>query len=169
MVCVCSIVSSPIISKLESTRVSRVDFYRLTRDPVERVLPAIAGKILGGQARLLVVAASEAQRRAIDEALWAVPPVGFLPHGPADGPDAANDPILIAASLDDPPANGAANVALADGEWNDDALAFDRAFLFFDNSRIDDARATWRKLGAMDDVETHFWKQDDQGRWSEGP
>lgn len=148
---------------------SRVDFYRLTRDPVERVMPAIAGKILDGNAQLLVVAASEAQRRAIDEALWAVQPASFLPHGPADAPDAAGDPILIGASLDPPPANGATHVALADGEWNDGALAFDRAFFFFDNSRIDDARATWRKLGAMDGVEIHFWKQDDNGRWSEGP
>ena len=60
-------------------------------------------------------------------------------------------------------------VALADGEWRDEALGFERSFLLFDNSRIDDARATWRKLSAAEDVETHFWKQDDRGRWSEGP
>lgn len=148
---------------------SRVDFYRLTRDPVERVIPAIAGKVLDSNVQLLVVAGSEAQRRAIDEALWTAHTASFLPHGPADGPGAASDPILIAASLNVPPVNGATHVALADGEWNDGALAFDRAFLFFDNSRIDDARATWRKLGAVDDVEIHFWKQDDHGRWSEGP
>lgn len=148
---------------------SRVDFYRLTRDPVERVIPAIAGKILDGNVQLLVVAAQDAQRRAIDEALWTVQPASFLPHGPADGPDAQFDPILIAASFGTPPANGASHVALADGEWNDAALEFDRAFFFFDNSRIDDARATWRKLGTMDEVEIHFWKQDDHGRWSEGP
>ena len=45
----------------------RVDFYRLTRDPVERVLPAIATRILGNGGRLLVVAAPAMQRRAIDE------------------------------------------------------------------------------------------------------
>ena len=50
-----------------------------------------------------------------------------------------------------------------------EALTFDRAFFLFDNSRIDDARATWRKLGAVEGVERHFWKQDDRGRWSEGP
>ena len=32
---------------------ARVDFYRLTRDPVERVLPAIATRILDGGSRLL--------------------------------------------------------------------------------------------------------------------
>ena len=40
---------------------ARVDFYRLTRDPVERVLPAIATRILGaGDHRLLIDKASPA-------------------------------------------------------------------------------------------------------------
>ena len=37
---------------------ARVDFYRLTRDPAERVLPAIATRILGAGDRLLIVAAA---------------------------------------------------------------------------------------------------------------
>ena len=58
---------------------------------------------------------------------------------------------------------------VADGEWREEALAFERAFLLFDNSRIDDARATWRALTTAEGVEIHFWKQDERGRWSEGP
>jgi len=34
----------------------QVDFYQLSRDPVEQVLPAIAGRILAMGARLMVVA-----------------------------------------------------------------------------------------------------------------
>ena len=45
---------------------ARVDFYRLTRDPVERVLPALAARILANGDRLLVVAAPAMQRQAID-------------------------------------------------------------------------------------------------------
>ena len=148
---------------------ARVDFYRLTRDPAERVLPAIATRILGAGDRLLVVAAPAMQRQAIDDALWTLQPASFLPHGAAGSPDEAIEPILIAGTIDAPPANGARNVALADGEWRDDALSFDRAFFLFDNSRIDDARATWRSLAARDDVDNRFWKQDENGRWSEGP
>jgi len=148
---------------------ARVDFYRLTRDPVERVLPAIATRILGAGDRLLIVAAPAMQRQTIDQALWTLTPVSFLPHGAAGSPDEEIEPILIAGTLDTAPPNRARLVALADGEWRDEALAFDRTFLLFDNSRIDDARATWRKLSAAEDVETHFWKQDDRGRWSEGP
>ena len=148
---------------------ARVDFYRLTRDPVERVLPVLATRILSAGDRLLVVAASAMQRQAIDEALWTLQPASFLPHGAAGSPDEAIEPILIAGTLDPAPANGARLVALADGEWRDEALGFDRVFLLFDNSRIDDARATWRTLAARDDVDNRFWKQDENGRWSEGP
>ncbi|MDR6832261.1 MULTISPECIES: DNA polymerase III subunit chi [unclassified Sphingopyxis] len=147
----------------------RVDFYRLTRDPVERVLPVIAGRILGTGDRLLIVAAPAMQRQAIDEALWTLTPASFLPHGAAGSPDEAIEPILIAGTLDPPPPNDARLVALADGEWRDEALGFDRIFLLFDNSRIDDARATWRTLSARADVDNRFWKQDENGRWSEGP
>ncbi|NIJ36479.1 DNA polymerase-3 subunit chi [Sphingopyxis panaciterrae] len=147
----------------------RVDFYRLTRDPVERVLPAIAARILAAGDRLLVVAASALQRQAIDEALWTVQPASFLPHGAAGSPDEEIEPILLSGTLDPAPANRARLVALADGEWRDEALRFERTFLLFDNSRIDDARATWRKLSAAEDTEIHFWKQDDRGRWAEGP
>lgn len=148
---------------------ARVDFYRLTRDPVERVLPALASRILGNGDRLLVVAASAMQRQAIDEALWTVTPSSFLPHGHAGSPDEAIEPILLAGTLDASPPNGASHIALADGEWREDALGFERTFLLFDNSRIDDARATWRALAAREDVDNRFWKQDDGGRWSEGP
>jgi len=149
--------------------VARVDFYRLTRDPVERVLPAIATRILGNGDRLLVVAAPAMQRQSIDEALWTLQPAGFLPHGNAGSPDEEIEPILLAGTIDAAPPNGATHIALADGEWREEALGFERTFLLFDNSRIDDARATWRALAAREDVDNRFWKQDENGRWSEGP
>lgn len=148
---------------------ARVDFYRLTRDPVERVLPALATRILANGDRLLVVAAPAMQRQAIDEALWTLQPASFLPHGAAGSPDEEIEPILISGTLDPSPPNRATLVALADGEWREEALGFERIFLLFDNSRIDDARALWRVFAARDDVDNRFWKQDESGRWSEGP
>ena len=147
----------------------RVDFYRLTRDPVERVLPAIAARVLANGDRLLVVAAPAMQRQSIDDALWTLQPASFLPHGHAGSPDAAIEPILISGTFDAAVANRATHVVLADGEWRDEALGFDRSFLMFDNSRIDDARTLWRTLAARDDIDNRFWKQDENGRWSEGP
>jgi len=116
-----------------------------------------------------VVAASAMQRQAIDEALWTLTPASFLPHGAAGSPDEEIEPILISGTLAASPPNRASHLALADGEWREEALGFERTFLLFDNSRIDDARALWRTLAARDDVDNRFWKQDESGRWSEGP
>ena len=150
---------------------SRVDFYHLTRDPAPLVVARLAERVLTGGDRLLVVAAEREAREALDAALWSAIPESFLPHPPADqsGVDLAMEPIAIAASLDDGAGNGATMVALADGQWRDDALTFARTLFLFDGQGIDDARSAWRTLSKRDDVECHYWKQDDGGRWREGP
>src|SRR3546814_4673105 len=76
------------------------------------------------------------QRQTIDEALWTLQPASFLPHGHAGSPDEAIEPILISGTLDPSPPNRASLLALADGEWRDEALGFERIFLLFDNSRL---------------------------------
>lgn len=145
----------------------RVDFYRLSRDPVQKVLPALATRLLDQGERLLIVGASAMQRQEIDSALWSHQPASFLPHGAAGSADAASEPIVIAGTWDVPAINKARNVAIADGQWHDDALSFDRVFLLFDDSHIQDARVTWKNLAQAEGVERHFWQQNDQGRWSE--
>jgi hypothetical protein len=59
-------------------------------------------------------------------------------------------------------------VKLLDRAWRDDALTFKRAFYFFDQSTIADARTCWKKLKGTDGVEPRFWRQEG-GRWMEGP
>ena len=143
----------------------KVDFYHLTASPLERVLPRIAERILAEGGRLLVVEADPARRAALDKTLWAYSPDSFLPHGVAGGEHDAAQPVLIASDL--AAANQARNVALADGEWRDDALGFDRAFHFFDEDRIADARAAWKALATRDGIERRYWKQSDSGRWEQ--
>lgn len=150
---------------------ARVDFYHLTRDPAPPVLARLAERVLSGGNRLWIVAADGAAREAIDAALWTAIPESFLPHmsaGVADA-DQADELIAISATLDGPAANGATMLALADGEWRDGALEFSRTLFLFDGSRIDDARAAWRTLSKREGVECHYWKQDEAGRWKEGP
>jgi len=141
----------------------RVDFYHLTRVPLERALPQIAEKVLASGERLLVVAGEEAARAKLDQLLWGYAAESFLPHGIAGGADDAHQPVLIAA--DATAANGARNVALADGQWRDEALGFDRAFHFFDEEKIAEARLAWKALADREGVERHYWKQDEDGRW----
>jgi DNA polymerase-3 subunit chi len=141
----------------------QVDFYHLTKLPLERALPQIAAKVIAAGGRLIIVAGEEGQRVRLDQLLWSYAPESFLPHGQAGGEDDARQPVLIVASPE--AANGARNIALVDGVWREEALAFDRAFHFFDEERIADARAAWRGLADRDGIDRNYWKQNDAGRW----
>lgn len=145
----------------------QVDFYHLAATPIERVLPRIAERLLADGARLLVVADDDALLARLDRQLWDYAPASFLPHARDGGDDDTRQPVLLSASI--VAANGARNVALADGVWREAALGFDRAFYLFDESRIADARAQWRALAGKPDVMRRFWKQDEAGKWREGP
>ena len=144
----------------------RIDFYHLGAMPLEKVLPAIGEKLVAAGGRLLIVAGAD-RLGEMDRQLWSYAAESFLPHGAAGGARDADQPILLSNSVE--PANGARNVALADGEWRDEALAFDRVFYFFDSATIDHARTSWRALKAREGAERHYWKQDEKGRWVEGP
>jgi DNA polymerase-3 subunit chi len=144
----------------------QVDFYQLSRDPVELALPGIARRVLESGARLLVVSGDPAQLARISQGLWSAGPETYLAHDRADSPMPQAQPILLA--VDCAAANGAAMIALADGLWRDEALDFERAFYFFDAATIDGARASWRALRGREGVTPRFWKQED-GKWRQGP
>lgn len=142
----------------------RVDFYQLTNDPAEQVLPLIARNTLAAGERLLVVSEDVKQLERVSEALWTRLPETFLANGHASEPHAARQPILLSAEPE--PANGAKFLALADGIWREGS--FERVFLLFPPARIDDARGCWRMLGTREGVERRYWRQE-QGKWKEGP
>ena len=140
-----------------------VDFYHLDHSPLERVLPSLSEKVLSQGERLLIVAEPAVLIR-LDAQLWTYSPDSFLPHG---RDNSAGQPVLLserAAAL-----NGSANVALADGRWRDEALDFSRAFYLFDNERRDEARESWKALKDHPEVERRYWKQDERGKWVQGP
>ncbi|QIG80555.1 DNA polymerase III subunit chi [Stakelama tenebrarum] len=139
----------------------QVDFYHLTRSPIDRVLPQIAGRLLAQDARLLVVASDESTRNRLDASLWTWSAESFLPHGQAGRADDSLQPVLIAGDVTS--ANGARNIAIVDGEWRDAALGFDRAFHFFSEESIVAARAAWKGLAGRDGVERRYWRQTESG------
>jgi DNA polymerase-3 subunit chi len=143
----------------------QVDFYQLTRDPAEQVIPAIAQKILDDGGRLLVVSGDEAQLDKLSGALWNAKPDSFLAHQTAGLGEDRLQPILLSKAAD--PANGAKMIALADGEWRDAALDFERAFYLFPPDKTDNARFAWRALGNKEGVERRYWKQDGS-KWRQG-
>jgi DNA polymerase-3 subunit chi len=140
----------------------QVDFYQLGGTAPEQVIASLAEKVFGSGGRLLVVAADEGHLARLDRMLWDVEPTAFLPHGVAGGSDDARQPILLSTTPDAP--NLARNILIADGEWRDAALAYDRAFYLFDAAALDGARLAWKLLAGRDGVERRYWAQDD-GRW----
>jgi DNA polymerase III subunit chi len=165
MACGCSIVLWRIILRGDGL-LMQVDFYQLTRDPAETVLPAIAQRIVDTGDRMLIVSNDPAQLDKLSSALWSAKPESFLAHAKAgQGADGAQ-PILLSENAS--PANGAKMIALADGEWRDEALGFQRAFYLFPPDKTDNARTAWRALADKADVERRYWKQDG-GKWRQGP
>jgi len=142
----------------------RVDFYQLGSASVESVIAAIAGKLLGEGQRLLVVAEDDALLARLDRQLWDQNDAGFLAHGIAGGTDDSRQPILLSTAVDAP--NLARNLLIADGEWRDAALGFERAFFLFDAATLEAARLAWKLLSGRDGVERHYWANEG-GKWVE--
>lgn len=142
---------------------TRVDFYQLARDPVEAALPLLARATLNAGERMLVVSGDPAQLTRIGEGLWSLSE-SFLANGRAGEPHAERQPVLLSDRPE--PANGARFLALADGQWRDEAAAFARTFLLFDETTVEAARGVWRSLRGRENTERHFWKQQG-GRWTE--
>ena len=144
----------------------RADFYQLGSQPLEQVIATLAGKLLAGGERLIIVAEDEGQLARLDRVLWDQGAASFLPHSLAGGAEDSRQPVLLSTSPDAP--NRARNMLIADGRWRDSALAFPRAFYLFDSSSIEPAREAWRSLAASEDVECHYWANE-EGRWREKP
>ena len=62
--------------------------------------------------------------------------------------------------------NLARNLLIADGQWREAALSFDRAFFLFGETVIEEARLAWKLLSGRDGVERHYWAHDGT-RWGE--
>ena len=141
----------------------QVDFYQLAATPAEQVVASLAEKVLAADGRLLVIAADPAFLARLDRMLWDSG-ASFLPHGVAGGADDTRQPVLLSTSADAP--NLARNLLIADGEWRDAALSYDRSFYLFDNNTLEGARLAWKLLAGREGVERRYWAQVD-GRWKQ--
>jgi DNA polymerase-3 subunit chi len=140
----------------------QVDFYQLGGVPPEQVIASIAEKLLAADSRLLIVAGEEGLLARLDRMLWDQGKSSFLPHALAGGADDARQPILLSTSPDAP--NRARNMLIADGEWRDAALAYDRVFYLFDSATLEGARLAWKLLAGREGVERRYWAQEG-GKW----
>lgn len=140
-----------------------VDFYQLGGSRPETIIASIAGKLLKDGERLLVVMADEGALTRLDRLLWDVGEASFLPHGLAGAGEDSRQPVLLSTTPD--PVNGARNLLVADGEWREAALTFERAFHLFDTPQLLESRQAWKLLSGREGVERRYWAQE-EGRWT---
>ena len=139
-----------------------VDFYQLGPTSPEQVIASVGEKVLAQDGRLILVAEEEGLLARLDRLLWDQGAASFLPHGLAGGPDDARQPILLTTHPDAP--NLARNMLIADGQWREAALAYDRVFYLFDDATLDGARLAWKLLAGRDGVERRYWAREGE-KW----
>ena len=139
----------------------KIDFWQLSRDPVEKVIALLAQRVLDQGERLLVVSAAPEQRAAIAKELWQAGPDTFLANGEAGAAGAQQQPILLSETIEAP--NGATHAIFADGTFRE-APGFARSFLLFDDASLQHARQTWKALSDREGLERAFFRQDG-GKW----
>jgi DNA polymerase-3 subunit chi len=140
-------------------------FYHLERARVEDALPELLTKLLARDGRALVISPEEGRLAALDQHLWAFRDDSFLPHAMADGPHAADQPVLLAGAPDN--LNQASMLFCLDGADPGDVSAFERVVVMFeasDETALAKARALW-SVHKKTDTLISYWKQDEAGRW----
>ena len=140
----------------------QVDFYQLAGTPPEQVIASLAEKVLDSDGRLLIVRDDETFLARLDRVLWDQESASFLPHGLAGGTDDARQPVSLSTSPDAP--NQARNILIADGEWREAALTYDRSFYLFDDATLEGARLSWKLLAGREGIERRYWAQEG-GKW----
>jgi DNA polymerase-3 subunit chi len=144
---------------------TEVYFYHLERQSLADALPKLLERSLERGWRATVQASSEERVEALDTLLWTYRDESFLPHGTARDRRAAEHPIYLTASDDNP--NAAQVRFLVDGATLADASPYLRVAYIFDGrdeAAVRSARAAWQEARARGDA-VSYWQQDANGRW----
>ncbi|MGI8839681.1 MAG: DNA polymerase III subunit chi [Caulobacteraceae bacterium] len=140
-------------------------FYHLERASLDQVLPELLEKTLARDWRALVRSNDPARVEYLDIWLWAFRDESFLPHGTADEPGAARQPILLTTTDDN--ANGAKALFVVDDAEPGDLTEFERCIVIFDGhdeAAVTAARTRWPALKAAGHPVT-YWRQGESRGW----
>jgi DNA polymerase-3 subunit chi len=148
---------------------SRVDFYHLQMQPVEKVLPKLLEKAYATGKHILVKVGTEDRVPFLNTALWTYDDQSFLPHGAKADGNADRQPIWLTAGQDNP--NQATMLFLVDGALADEEQlnTFERVLNLFDGqseTALQQARQFWKQVKALG-CECCYWQQDENGIWKQ--
>ena len=138
-------------------------FYHLERTGLNHVLPELLEKTLQRGWKAIVRSAVAERIEQLDGWLWSYREDSFLPHAPADEPNAARQPILLTTGTDR--LNAADALFLVDGAEAGDLSGYQRCIVVFDGAdegQLQTARAQFRDSKARGHA-VSYWKQQARG------
>ncbi len=143
-----------------------VAFYHLQRSTLEAALPALLAKTLAAGKRAVVMVGAPERVEALNSVLWTFDPESWLPHGSAADGNAADQPVWLTGSDENP--NGAQFLFLADGATSARVADYERCFELFDGNdpdAVEKARARWTAYKEQG-FALAYWRQTERGGWT---
>ena len=138
-------------------------FYHLERSGLDQVLPDLLERTLGRGWKAIVRTREPDRIEHLDGWLWSYRDDSFLPHGTADEPQKARQPILLTLAMDNP--NGADVLFVVDGAEPGDLAGYARCMIVFDGrdeAQLAFARNQWKAVKAKGHPAV-YWKQQERG------
>ncbi|MFN3572479.1 MAG: DNA polymerase III subunit chi [Phenylobacterium sp.] len=134
-------------------------FYHLERSGLDQVLPDLLERTLSRGWKALVRSRAQERLEHLDGWLWAYRDESFLPHGLAEEPHAAAQPVLLTAGMEN--LNRADALFLIDGAEPGPLEEFVRCLVLFDGrdeAALATARAQWSALKSKG-LPVSYWRQ----------
>ena len=138
-------------------------FYHLERTALDQALPELLEKTVAKGWRAQVRSTLKDRLDHLDTWLWTWREDSFLPHGQADAPEAARQPILLTVAADN--LNRADALFLIDGAEEDRFEGYQRCIDLFDGrdeAAVAAARVRWKTARGLGLAVT-YWRQGERG------
>jgi DNA polymerase III subunit chi len=144
---------------------TEVRFYHLQTKPLEVALPEILTRALEQNRRVVVRAPDKKTVAYLNEKLWTYRPDSFLPHGSAEEGSAAEQPVWLTDTDENP--NGADVLILTGGIESASLAGFTLCCEMLEGQGeiVDSARQRWQTYKQQGHDVT-YWQQDASGRWA---
>lgn len=147
---------------------TEIAFYHLTASPLERALPRLLEKILQAKKRAVILCGSEERLNFLNETLWTLGKLSFIPHGSAKEGYGEDQPIWLTTKDENP--NGSQFLILTEGVESPSLSTYERCLDLFDGNdeeAVAHARTRWKNYKDQGYTVT-YWKQTESGSWEKG-
>lgn len=142
-----------------------IQFYHLLSTPLTHALPKLMEKALQAGYRAVIVAGSDTQLAALDDALWTADAASFIPHGSDQDGAPEEQPIYL--TLRHEAIDGTGVLVITDGSSCSQPGQYEKILDMFDGhdeAAVEAARTRWKAYREAD-YPLHYIQQQPGGGW----